>query len=233
MDLDVDVLLDEGGLLVLDKPEGLAMHGGTRVRNEESLHGAIREAWDVEPGFAGPSFLGRLDRPTSGLVVAALTRDALHAVEPGWRDGAVAKEYLAIVHGTLGARGLIEVPLAARRPHQKGTGKVEEARTEWRKVVGDRRATLVCCRILTGRTHQLRRHWKAMGHPIVGDARYGHDARDRDLGTLEGGLMLHAWRLSHRGGVAALPRHLEAAIPERMNALLSRLGLPSALPPAS
>lgn len=231
MELDVDVLFDEGGLLALAKPAGLAMHGGTGVLEEESLHGAIREAWDVEPGFAGPSFLGRLDRPTSGLVVAALSRDALRAVEPTWRDGAVAKEYLALVHGAVGAKGLIEVPLAARRPHQKGKGLVEEARTEWRKLAGDRRVTLVCCRILTGRTHQLRRHWKAMGHPIVGDPRYGHEARDRDLGTLEGGLMLHAWRLSHGGGVALLPRLLEAPPPERLRTLLARLGLPAALPP--
>ena len=223
--LDVDVLFDEGGLVALDKPAGLAMHGGVGVRDEESLHGALRAAWDVEPGFAGPSFLGRLDRPTSGLVVAALSRDALRAVEPGWKSGAVAKEYLAVVHGALGARGAIDHPLAARRPHQRGSGRIEEARTEWTRLAGDRRVTLVCCRLLTGRTHQLRRHWKAAGHPIVGDPRYGHPARDGDLGTLEAGLMLHAWRLSHDGSLPLLPRLLEARPPVRMTTLLERLGL--------
>lgn len=224
-DFDVDVLFDEGDLLVLDKPAGLAMLAGTGVRDEESLHGAIAAAWDIEPGFAGPSFLGRLDRPTSGLVVAALSRAALRAVEPGWRRGAVIKEYLALVHGATGASGVIDVPLAARRPQHKGRGRVEEARTEWRRLAGDRRATLVCCRLLTGRTHQVRRHWKAMGHPIVGDPRYGHPARDRDLDTEEVGLMLHAWRLSHRGEVPLLPEQLEAAVPARLTTLLSRLGL--------
>lgn len=224
MELAVDVLFDETGLLVLDKPAGLAMHGGIGVDNEESLHGAIRDAWEVEPGFAGPSFLGRLDRPTSGLVVAALTRDALRAVEPGWRSGAVVKEYLAIVHGAVAARGVIEVPLAARRPHQRGSGRIEQATTEWEKIAGDRRASVVRCRLKTGRTHQLRRHWKAAGHPIVGDPRYGHEARDRDLGTLETGLLLHAWRLSHEGALPLLPAVLEAPPPERVLQVAARLG---------
>lgn len=228
MDLDVDVLFDEGGLLVLDKPAGLAMHGGVGVQDDESLHGAIREAWDIEPGFLGPSFLGRLDRPTSGLVVAALSREALRGVEPGWKSGAVAKEYLAVVHGALGASGVIDVPLAARRPHQRGSGRIEEARTEWRKLAGDRNATLVCCRLLTGRTHQLRRHWKAAGHPIAGDPRYGHEARDRDLSTIGSGLMLHAWRLSHDGSLPLLPARLEAPPPSRMIDLVARLGWPDA-----
>jgi len=59
---------------------------------------------------------------------AALSRDALRAVEPAWRSGEVVKEYLAIVHGAPGAHGAIDVPLAARRPHQKGSGRIEEAR---------------------------------------------------------------------------------------------------------
>lgn len=229
MQLDVDVLFDEGGLLVLDKPAGLAMHGGIGVRDDESLHGAIRDAWEIEPGFAGPSFLGRLDRPTSGLVVAALSRAALAAVEPGWRAGEVTKDYLAVVHGAVKERGAIDVPLAARRPHQRGSGRIEEARTEWQRIAGDRRASLVRCRLITGRTHQLRRHWKAAGHPIVGDPRYGHQARDRDLGTLDAGLLLHAWRLGHRGVVPQLPRLLEAPPPARLVELAARLGWTEAL----
>lgn len=230
MQLDVDVLFDDAELLVLDKPAGLAMHGGVGVRDQESLHGAIREAWDVEPGFAGPSFLGRLDRPTSGLVVAALSRAALRDVEPGWRAGEVVKEYLAVVHGAVGARGVIDVPLAARRPHQRGSGRVEPARTEWERLAGDRRASLVRCRLVTGRTHQLRRHWKAAGHPIAGDPRYGHEARDRDLGTLDAGLLLHAWRLSHRGALLRLPKLLVAAPPTRLIETAARLGWKVELP---
>ena len=226
MELAVDVIFDEAGLLVLDKPAGLAMHGGVGVDNDESLHGAIQGAWEIEPGFAGPSFLGRLDRPTSGLVVAALTRDALRAVEPGWRSGEVIKVYLAMVHGSVGARGVIEVPLAARRPHQRGSGRIEDATTEWEKIVGDRRASLVRCRLHTGRTHQLRRHWKAAGHPIVGDPRYGHEARDRGLGTLECGLLLHAWRLRHSGTLPHLPLVLEAPPAERVRQVAARLGFP-------
>ncbi len=225
MELDVDVLFDDGELVVLDKPAGLAMHGGVGVRDDESLHGAMRGAWDIEPGFVGPSFLGRLDRPTSGLVVAALSRSALREVEPAWRAGAVRKQYLVIVHGAVAERGDIELPLAARRPRLRGSGRVEEAHTRWRRLAGNGRASVVCCDLITGRTHQLRRHWKAVGHPIAGDPRYGHEARDRDLGTVDGGLLLHAWRLSHDGQVPRLPRALEAAPPARMVAAARRLGL--------
>lgn len=225
MELDVDVLFDDGELLVLDKPAGLAMHGGVGVRDDESLHGAIRGAWRVEPGFAGPSFLGRLDRPTSGLVVAALSRSALRDIEPAWRQGAIIKEYLTVVHGAVAERGVIEVPLAARRPRLRGSGRIEEARTEWQRLASNARASVVCCRLVTGRTHQLRRHWKAVGHPIVGDPRYGHEARDRDLGTLDAGLLLHAWRLDHGGHAPRLPRVLEAAVPARLVETARRLGL--------
>ncbi|OGQ17313.1 MAG: hypothetical protein A2138_25690 [Deltaproteobacteria bacterium RBG_16_71_12] len=134
------------------------------------------------------------------------------------------KEYLAVVHGAVGARGVIDVPLAARRPHQRGSGRVEPARTEWQRIAGDRRASLVRCRLSTGRTHQLRRHWKAAGHPIAGDPRYGHAARDRDLGTLDTGLLLHAWRLSHEGVLRRLPQLLVAPPPERVVEIARRLG---------
>ncbi|MCC7069836.1 MAG: RNA pseudouridine synthase [Deltaproteobacteria bacterium] len=233
MELDVDVLFDDGGLVVLDKPAGLAMHGGVGVRDDESLHGAMRDAWDIEPGFAGPSFLGRLDRPTSGLVVAALSRDALRSVEPSWREGLVVKEYLVLVHGAVEARGVIDVPLAARRPRLRGSGRVEDARTEWRRLAGSARASLVCCRLVTGRTHQLRRHWKAAGHPIAGDTRYGHEARDRDLGTTACGLLLHAWRLQHGGSVPRLPHLLEAAPPARLVETARLLGLGAGIPAPS
>jgi 23S rRNA-/tRNA-specific pseudouridylate synthase len=220
VELDVEVIFDEGGVLVVDKPAGLAMHGGVGVANEESLHGAIKGAGDIEPGFDGPSFLGRLDRPTSGLVVACLEKAALVALEPHWRSGAVVKEYLVVVHGLVEKEGVIDVPLAARSKRLKGSGRVEEARTSYRRIDGNARASLVAARLHPGRTHQIRRHMKAVGHPVVGDTRYG---KRGDEG--EAGLMLHAWRLTHDGSVPIVPRVLEAPVPERIRAACAALGL--------
>lgn len=196
-ELDVDVLFDEGDVLVVDKPPGLDM---------DELRKAILDAWDVEPG--GPTFMGRLDRPTSGLVVAALSRSARDAIEPHWRSGAVAKEYLVIVEGNVkGSEGVIDVPLAARSERLKGSGRIEAARTSWKKLDGNSKASLLLARLHTGKTHQIRRHMKAFKHPVVGDKRYGHG---------DGDLMLHSWRLSHDGSVPIVPVKLEAPIPQRI-----------------
>ncbi len=207
-ELDVDVLFDEGDVLVVDKPPGLDM---------DELRKAIRDAWDIEKRFEGPAFMGRLDRPTSGLVVAALARHARDAIEPHWRSGAVSKEYLVIVEGNVkGSEGMIDVPLAARSERLKGSGRIEEARTSWKKLDGNARASLLLARLHTGKTHQIRRHMKAFKHPVVGDERYGRGGGD---------LMLHSWRLSHDGSVPIVPAKMEAPVPERMRSAARALGL--------
>lgn len=209
-ELDVDVLFDEGDVLVVDKPPGLDM---------DELRVAIRDAWDIEPRFEGPAFMGRLDRPTSGLVVAALARRARDAIEPHWRSGAVAKEYLVVVEGNVkGSEGVIDFPLAARSERLKGSGRIEEARTSWTKLDGNARASLLLARLHTGKTHQIRRHMKAFKHPVVGDERYGKGAH-------EGGLLLHSWRLTHDGSVPIVPAKLEAPLPERLRAACRAFGV--------
>jgi 23S rRNA pseudouridine955/2504/2580 synthase len=240
--LDVDVLFEGGGILAVDKPAGLATMGDARSggdgegsRERVSLLDAMRASFDVEPGFSGPSIFGRLDRPTSGIVLAALTRAAHRAVEPGWSAGAIHKDYLVVVHGRAPERGRIDIPLAARRARHKGSGRVEEALTTFVRRASSPRLSLLVARIHTGRTHQIRRHMKAIGHPVVGDPRYGHAARDAALaarkdeaGDHEGelqGLMLHAWRLSHDGTVPVVPALLEAPMPARIAALCRTFGL--------
>jgi 23S rRNA pseudouridine955/2504/2580 synthase len=211
------------GVVVVDKSDGVAMHAGDGVDedDEDTLSLALRETFAVEDGFAGPSFPGRLDRPTSGLVVACLTRAALAAVDAAWTSGAVTKEYLALVHGRTPGEGDLEIPLAARRARHRGTGRIEDARTTFRTLAQNRRFSILLCELHSGRTHQIRRHLKAIGHPIVGDTRYGDRRRDADVHA-DGaqGLMLHAWRLTHDGTVALLPKTLTAPPPERFRALL-------------
>lgn len=235
------VLHQAEGVVIVDKAAGIAMHPGTGVPDDDddasddrplsALLGSrfMTEAPpDDDNALEGPSFLGRLDRPTSGLVVAALTRAALAAIEPVWRRGEVRKEYLVIARGRPTDQR-IEVPLVGRRPHQRGKALVEEARTDIRIVATTTTGpalTLLIAELFTGRTHQIRRHLKAIGHPLVGDHRYGargDDGRD--------GLMLHAWRLRRAPDVddarwpQVLPMTLEAPWPERHLAMVREGGV--------
>ncbi len=247
------------GLIVVDKAAGVAMHEGpgVGVNNPDVDHDgdddgndsgdvplSIRLARDsveagelVDANF--PAFLGRLDRPTSGLVVAALTLRALHQVEPSWRQGDIRKEYLVAVTGHTDDRGMIDVPLAGRRPHQRGTGVIDEARTGYTtiarstaRIPGHKSGiSIIVAELFTGRTHQIRRHLKAIGHALVGDPRYG--ARDDDGST---GLLLHAWRIrqntrSTSWPSALLPTSIEAPWPSRITAVMIAAGIdvPAAL----
>jgi 23S rRNA pseudouridine955/2504/2580 synthase len=207
-------------IVIVDKAVGVAMHDGVGVGDDEEgddvpLTDAIRSQFVCEGGdFRGPSFLGRLDRPTSGIVVAALSRHGLQSVEPAWRESHIRKEYLVMVRGHTDDTFTIDIPLMGRRPHQRGKGVVEEAKTVGTTLARGEGMSLIIAELFTGRTHQIRRHMKAIRHPVVGDPRYG--ARDDD-GAL--GLMLHAWRLRRADGVTTwpsqLPERIEAPVPRR------------------
>jgi 23S rRNA pseudouridine955/2504/2580 synthase len=219
------VVHEGAGVVVVDKAAGVVMHeGGAEVDDDDVLSAALAERFEIEPGFMGPSFLGRLDRATSGLVVAALTRAALVGLEPAWRDGRVHKEYLAIVHGKAPDEGVIDIPLAARGARKKGTGAIEEAKTGFKTLASTKRGSIVLCQLFTGRTHQVRRHMKAIGHPLLGDPRYGDARRDRDAPAVEG-LMLHAWRLRHDGTVPLLPTKVTAPVPPRFRQMAAGFAL--------
>ncbi len=226
------VLFEGNGFVVVDKGNGLAMHEGTGVTGaDETLRGRLAAAFKIEEDFSGPSFLGRLDRATSGLVIAALSRAGLEATEPPWRRGEVEKGYLALVHGKTEEGGVIELPLAARRPRHRGTGRTEEARTRFVTLAKGTATSLVMAFLDTGRTHQIRRHLKAIGHSVVFDPRYGDGRKDRKIsGRTEidpdaVGLMLHAWRYRHGGALSPAPDPLVAPVPERMRQVMTAEGI--------
>lgn len=226
------VLFEGAGYVVVDKGHGLAMHEGTGVTDaDETLRGRLASAYAIEEGFSGPSFLGRLDRATSGLVIAALSRAGLEATEPPWRRGQVEKGYLALVHGKTGEGGVIELPLAARRPRHRGTGRTEDARTRFLTLAHGTGTSLLMAFLDTGRTHQIRRHLKAIGHPVVFDSRYGDARKDRktaertEIDMEAAGLMLHAWRYRHGGHLADAPDPLVAPVPDRLRSVVAAEGI--------
>lgn len=197
--LDRNVLLEEKDFLVIDKPSGLAVHGGSGVRL--GLIEALRES-RPDPFL---ELVHRLDRGTSGCLLVARSRGSLRSLQKQMRSGSVEKTYLALVAGRWPA-GLdrVDAPLKRQllasgdrivRPSVEG----KRAATGFRIVRRYEDATLVEATLETGRTHQIRVHCQLAGHPLAGDDKYGSDAFNEHM-RRQGlrRLFLHAHRLRFR-----------------------------------
>lgn len=173
-DIPLPVLYEDGDLLILNKPSGLAVHGGSRLG-----FGLL----DVLRAHAhGDGFLElahRLDRGSSGCLVLARNRDALRHVQAQWRTREAVKIYWVLMAGRWrGGVQDVRQPLQVNRRHAKHRKTVadtqgREAHTRFRPLEQFERACLLEARIATGRTHQIRVHASGLGHPVVGDDRYG------------------------------------------------------------
>jgi 23S rRNA pseudouridine955/2504/2580 synthase len=212
------VLYEDDVLLILDKPAGLAVHGGSGI----SL-GVIELLRVARPDCRFLELAHRLDRDTSGCLIVCKKRSALRELHRQLREGEVDKRYLALLSGAWdnGARD-VDLPLVTEH-RQNGErfvrvgadGKAARSRFEPRRRMSA--ATLCEVRIMTGRTHQIRVHAAAIGHPLVGDTRYGHGSRgDGDR------LWLHAHRIGFRHPRSGEAVSFEAPVPAELQAQLGR-----------
>ena len=174
------VLFEDKKLLVIDKPSGLAVHGGSGLS-----HGVIELLRHARPELKDLSLAHRIDRETSGCLVLAKRRSALRQLHARFRDGEVEKNYLGLAVGDwqLGEQ-LIDRPLLVT--HRKGgerhvlvsnDGKPAQTRVQLSRTYG--KFSLLQCAPLTGRTHQIRVHLEHMDHPLAGDERYGDSEANR------------------------------------------------------
>jgi 23S rRNA pseudouridine955/2504/2580 synthase len=195
------LLFEDDAIIVLDKPAGLAVQGGTKTRRHVD---GILQAWAA--GGERPRLVHRLDRDTSGLLVVAKTAAAAAKLTEAFRRQRVDKLYWALVVGSPPeTQGWIDQPLA-KQPGRGGERVAASeagvpARTLYRVVArAGKVATWLALKPLTGRTHQLRAHAALLGTPIVGDGKYG-GAKAHPDGAPKG-LMLHAReiRLPHPDG---------------------------------
>lgn len=215
--------------VICDKPCGIASQPGSGVPEGTSLVELLWQ-WAQETGLDfKPALAHRLDLETSGLVTAALTGEALRALNGLIREHALRKEYLALVKGNL-AQEQGSISLALEREDaptgakmQVGSGK--ESITHY---VVEKRYTgydLVRVRLETGRMHQIRAHFAQIGHPLLGDGRYGDFALNRQVKKETGldRLFLHstllefAWKGKTVKVQSALPRELKKVV-EKLNA---------------
>lgn len=223
--LEAAIVYEDKALIVLNKPAGIAVHGGSGLN-----YGVIEAFRQLRPDARDLELVHRLDRDTSGLLMIAKKRSMLRHLHEQLRGDGVDKRYMALVRGHWAtAKKQVNAPLqksnlrsGERMVEVDGEGK--EALTLFRVLrrFGDF-ATLVEAKPVTGRTHQIRVHAKHAGHSIAGDSKYGDDDFTREIRELGGKrLFLHAYELHvplPEGGVLKL----EAPVDEVWVKTLERL----------
>jgi len=203
--LGLPVVFEDAALIVIDKPSGVAVHGGSGVS-----FGVIESLRAERPEAKFLELAHRLDRDTSGLLIVAKKRSALTALHAMLREGRVEKVYLALAKG-VPARPAFEISESLhkyvtsqgeRRVAVRDDGKASVTRVKVVKTGAS--FSLLELRLMTGRTHQIRVHLQHAGHPVLGDDKYGDFPLNRRLKVKR--LMLHAARLafSHPISGAAL-----------------------------
>lgn len=199
-DVALRVCHEDASILVLDKPPGLVVHPGSGNRTGTVLNGLLHRV----PGLAALPRAGivhRLDKDTSGLMVVAKTLEAQTDLVRQLQARTVRRNYMALVHGKVSPDGTVDAPIGRHPVHRTRMAVVaggREARTHYGVIERFPSATLLECRLETGRTHQIRVHMASIGHPLVGDPVYGRSRCGDPLLDAFPRQALHAWRLALR-----------------------------------
>ena len=226
-----DILYEDAALLVINKPSGLAVHGGSGI----SL-GAIEQLREARPQAKFLELVHRLDRDTSGVLMFAKKRSALVALHEQLREGRVQKQYLALVRGHWrDAKRAVKVPL---QKHLLANGErrvsvaVHEAGQAAHTVFRLRKAwphatppfSLVEAELKTGRTHQIRVHLAHLEFPIAGDDKYGDFPLNKVLKKqVLKRMFLHAHQIGITHPESGKPLRFEAPLPQELDAFLTHL----------
>lgn len=220
VDADIEVVYEDDAILVVNKPAGTLMHG-TQDEHKETLANQVlaylhKKGMDIR-AFA-PSPVHRLDRNTSGLVIFAKDGPTARELSSTLAEHQIHKWYLAIVRGQLEPSGVIDA--AVERDDQRNRTEVAQtggktAVTKYHRLVHTTNSTVALVELISGRTHQIRAHFAHIGHPLIGDTKYG-GGRSRSGDAHQ---WLHAGWLQMPDG-----RVFHASIPAAFRNQLRRLG---------
>jgi 23S rRNA pseudouridine1911/1915/1917 synthase len=218
------IAYEDDHLIVVDKPAGVVVHPG-QGHDQGTLVQALAGRVAGGPDPARPGVVHRLDRDTSGLLVLARDEATHAALQQALRDRRLTREYLALVEGRPPARsGTIDAPLGRdRRVRTRISTDTDEPRPAITHFATERALeayTLLRVRLETGRTHQIRAHLKAIGHPVAGDAEYG--GRRGELGLTR--QFLHADHLAFAHPVTGAALDLRSPLPVGLSAALEKAG---------
>ena len=221
--IPLKVLYTDDDLIVIDKPFGLVIHPGAGVRSgtlvNALLHRFPEVIWVGEGGR--PGIVHRLDMETSGVMVVARSPRAYESLKGQFKDRSVKKVYQGLVWGRMpGPEGRLDAPIGRHPRHGQRmsvrTRRPRAAETRYTVLREFRQTTLLEVRPLTGRTHQIRVHLAAAGHPLVGDTRYGRTRGGRHIPRL----FLHACRLSFAHPATGEPLEFISPLPPELEAVL-------------
>jgi 23S rRNA pseudouridine1911/1915/1917 synthase len=205
-EIPLDVLYEDEDLIVVNKPAGMVVHAGAGAARGTLVNALLHHFGKLSSlgGNLRPGIVHRLDRGTSGAMVAARNDVAHRLLAEQFRSRAVSKTYVALLHGRMSRdAGTIERPIS-RDPQRRTRmtarlGHGRAAQTDWRVLLRLGNLSLIEAEPRTGRTHQIRAHFAAAGHPLVGDTLYGAPRQVRAGGASLnplGRVFLHAARLS-------------------------------------
>ncbi len=235
--IPLDVLYEDDDVMAINKPAGMMVHAGAGNSRGTLVNALLGrgEALSQAADPLRPGIVHRIDKETSGVLLVAKNDFAHAKLAEGFRLRTIEKTYLTLVQGLLeGERGRIELPIA-RDPNRRNRMTAKDAgllpnsraaRTDWRVLAHIDTTTLVEVRLHSGRTHQIRVHFSALKHPVVGDTLYGA-TRQLQVGSATlpalGRNFLHAAKI-----VFAQPRkgetiHVAAPLPGELHAFLEKL----------
>ncbi|MBC2711305.1 MAG: RluA family pseudouridine synthase [Desulfosarcina sp.] len=237
--IPLQILYEDTELLVVNKAPGMVVHPAPGHTGGTLVNALMHHCPDLT-GISGslrPGIVHRLDKDTSGALVVAKNSRAMHHLAAQFKSREVRKHYLALVYGVPADNaGTVDLPIGRhpvdRKKMSVNTHTPRSALTHWRMLEPFTGACLLELDIRTGRTHQIRVHCKAMGHPVIGDPVYCHRGDKKRLAAASVEMsralieldrqMLHAWRISFIHPVTRERMTMEAPISSDMTGLINR-----------
>lgn len=243
--IPLDVLYEDADVAVIDKPAGMIVHPGAGA-NAGTLVAALLHRFGSEGlsaigGPLRPGIVHRLDKDTSGAIVIARTDEAHRKLVEEFQERLVQKTYVALLHGKIkGDAGTVDLPVSRDlRRRSRMTARRQEgraARTDWRARLRIGAFTFIEADLRTGRTHQIRVHFSALGCPVVGDTLYGAPRQERvdsELLAPLGRNFLHAARVAFDHPRTGKRVEVRAPLPAELRDYLAALGRAAKADPAS
>ena len=227
-EIPLEVCYEDADVIVVNKPKGLVVHPAPGHADGTLVNALLAHCGNSLSGIGGekrPGIVHRIDKDTSGLIIAAKNDFAHAALAAQLKDHSLARTYVCIVCGNIkDDSGTIDAPIGRHPADRKKMAVTEKnsrsAVTHWRVLERFSGYTLVECKLETGRTHQIRVHMASIGHPLLGDGLYGAKCPDKGLE----GQCLHARRLHLIHPVTGEELRFESALPEYFISVLDKLG---------